>query len=639
MKQKITSVNTSTILSRSQTVVLAVLIAGYSLTSCNDEWDRHYFGEGMDSAADAPSLWYQISTNSSLGEFTRVLSHVGYDKVLDSPQSFSVWAPMLTSSQADSVIALYDQQKQSTITMPDGMVRRIQDKDNKAVIQFVQNHIALYGRSVSSAYTDTIQMMNGKNMILTSTDINSVPFVEKNIVACNGILYILASPQSFEPNVREAIGLEPGVLDNANRFFSLFDKYMLDEKSSVQRNVVDGKIVYADSVLTRNNELYPTLGWIEREDSDYIFVAPSDEVWNREYKEYVNYFKYDDMVENRDSLSHLNAQFAVIRGRLFNRRIQKNDYQDSLTNTLYLDSPNYYGLNVFMNPRTTLLSGLTPWKCSNGEVYIDTEGRIDPKSTFLEDRYLMASNSSARKTPLLLVNNEKTEAVSIKTRSVRDSLVVTLEDSTKKIVRFPELKEQNYIEIAPQTFTNVSNRNSSIYFYLPKTFSSLYYNVYLVMVPPRVDSESSYQKSDALPTRFQVYYNERLQTPRTTLTSDPNDDIYFAPPSEDRALSVPAGETHSSGNQYFLTSGDKIDFICIDKARQPKFSSYNMFGAENPIMRYRITTSVRQSDLTNGVQTNVMRINRLIYIGFKTAEEAKAYEFDLSNLKEFNVSL
>ena len=34
-----------------------------------------------------------------------------------------------------------------------------------------------------------------------------------------------------------------------------------------------------------------------------------------------------------------------------------------------------------------------------------------------------------------------------------------------------------------------------------------------------------------------------------------------------------------------------------------------------------------------------MRINRIIYIPFETEEEAKNFQLDLSNLKEYNISL
>lgn len=615
--------------------ILCILLCAMAFASCSDEWNRHYDGDGMDSAENAPTLWQRMEDDDTLNELCRVLRHMGYDRVFSSPQTFTVCAPMLTSEQADSVIFLYDQQKSSVITMPDGSARSMQDKDNRAIVQFVQNHVAMYGHSVAEGHADTISMMNGKNRVLKHDSIDSASFVQRNIVAANGILHTLASPLPFIPSVREAFSLQPGVLDEVSKFFSLFDAYSLDVNESVQQGVVDGKVVYADSVLKLSNELYSTLGWIEREDSDYLFVAPTDEVWRREYDEYLPLFHYDDRTNNRDSLARLNAQFAIVRGRFFNRRRQNaKANSDTLTNTMYVGSRSHYGLNVF--ERSTLLDGLTTVTCSNGAVVLDDEGRIDPHRTFLEDRYLPATSGHHRKLPLLLVGTQLREAVGIRTYSAKDSVHLMV-DSVEQVVWLNELKNKDFIEVVPQTFSGVSNRNGSIYFYLPNTLAGLYYNVYVVMVPAYARAEG-YEEKELVPTRFQVYYNERLSTPRTSLTADPNDDADYDDPGTDRALSVPSGETHSSGNQYFLTSGDKVDVICIDKARRPTYSAYNMFGSSSTVMRYRLSTNVRQTDLNKGTQTNVMRINRLIYIGFKTAEEAKAFELDMSNLKDYNIS-
>lgn len=602
--------------------------------ACTDEWNKHYKGAGMDSAADAPTLWEQISNRSELQEFCRVLKHTGYDNLLSSGQSLTLWAPAMTKAQADSVIALYDEQKKSVIVMPDGTVRNVQDKDNKAIVQFVKNHIAMYGRSVSPDYSDVLEMMNGKIMLMTADSIQDEAYVVKNVVACNGILYTLAKPLVFQPSVREGIDYAVGTLDDVAAFFRQFDEYTLDEAASVQRGIENGKMVYADSVLRLSNRLYNYLGWIGTEDSNYVFVAPVNEVWEREYAEFRSYFNYTDKVANADSLARLNAQFGVVRGRFFNMNTQKNFGIDSLMNTRYVNSRYSWGLNVFEKPDSGLLAGLTPWTCSNGAIYLDTEGRVSPKKTFMEDRYLLATNSSSRKTPMVMVNLESKVASSVTTRSVVDKVCYG-EDST--LFTFPELKEKSYLEVAPQTYKEITNRNSSIYFYLSNTFAGRYYNVYAVMVPAFANA-LGYEEEDVLPVRFQVFYNECLQKPRTSLTSDPNEDADYDAPSEDRALKVPSGEPHSSGTSYFLTSGDQVDVICIDKARKTTFSGYNFFGQNMATMRYRITSNVRQTDISKGVMTNILRINRLIYVSFATAEEAKAYELDLSTLKEYNVS-
>ena len=282
------------------------------------------------------------------------------------------------------------------------------------------------------------------------------------------------------------------------------------------------------------------------------------------------------------------------------------------------------------NPETGegILGGLQPVTCSNGLVYIDNEGRINPKSTFRQDRYILASNMRHTTMPRLTVNAEPQPQVSTVARTYLDSITYNGQKYD-----FSMLKDGNFLEIAPLTYQNVVNRNSSMYFFLPNTFSNLYYNVYVVMVPAFCAADG-YTDTQVRPTRFHVYRNERLMDVRTNGTTDPNEDLEFERPNLDRALNVPDGETHGSGTN-FETTGDQVDVICIDKAFRTSVSGYNNFGAVDPALRYRITTDVRQSEINNNTRTNVMRINRIIYVGFETEEEAKAYELDLSNIKEY----
>ena len=619
-------------------LAFAMACGTLALVSCADEWDNHYSGEGLQSASDAPSLLELVKADPDLSNFLRVAEHVGYDRVLASPQSLTLWAPVISAAQADSVISLYDEQKRLLVTMPDGSQRNTKDKDNTAITQFMQNHMALYGRSVSSTYSDSIRMMNGKYMILTANDLNGIPFLQKNLVASNGVMYKLGTKETFFPNVREAMALNPQT-DSLAAYYRMFDEYELDESSSVQMGVVDGEVVYADSVTNLNNQLYNRLGYIQREDSSYMFIAPTTELWKREYAKYSKYFNYVNKMENRDSVAALNADMAIIRGRVFNLNSQRNNYEDSLFNTQYINQSAYYGLNVFQNPKAAwnpetnegILNGLQQTVCSNGIVYLDNEGRVDPKLTFLQDRYILGTNIRHRGTPRIMVNSEPQAQVSMTNRTALDSITYNGQTINFKSI----LKDGNYVEIAPETYQNVVNRNSSVYFYLPNTLSNLYYNVYVVMVPAFANSDG-YTEAQVRPTRFNVYRHEREMDIRTDGTTDPNEDLEFARPNLDNRhiLPVPEGETHGEGTN-FDTTGDQVDVICIDKAFHTSVSGMNAVGTVDPAIRYRLTTSVRASDINNNRMTNIMRINRIIYIAFETEEEPKPYQLDLSNIKEY----
>ncbi len=610
---------------------LATLLVGATVLgfgACADEWNDHYDSDSGQLVTDAPSLLEHIKADADLQQFGRVLEHVGYDRVLASPQALTVWAPVISSQQADSIIQLYDTEKQADAN---GRVKR--DEENTAITQFVQNHMALYNRSVPDEYSDSIRMLNGKYMVLGGHDLNGVPFVKKNILANNGIMFKLPYMENFFPNVREALTLAPNMTNMAN-LYNTFDKYELNEQQSVQMGVVDGKIVYADSVLDVSNALYRSLGYIAREDSNYLMLSPTDEVFEREYNEYRPLFNYVDAMANRDSVADLNARFSILRGRIFNINSQKNDYNDSIFNTAYINMNGYYGLNVFFNPKAEggILNGLTPQTCSNGLLYTDSEGRIDPTLTFKQVRYISATSVQHRSTPLLKYQNENMPISSVIPRSIPDSI------STRLEAEFGiELKDDNFIEVAPITYGSSSdntNTNSSIYFYLPNTFSNVWYNVYVVMVPPSTSGD----KVADLPVRFKAYHQARRARPRVSSTStSPNDDLEFDFTNDategSTNLRVPEDETHGSGS-YFLTSGTDVDVICLVKGLESKLSCYNAVGSADPIHRFRLTSDVRPTNLGKS-QTNVMYINRIFYIPFASKEEAEAYQLDMSNLKEF----
>ena len=610
---------------------IALTVMPLAVVSCTDAWDDHYGDEAGSGIVDAPSLWEHVLADPALQPFSKVAKHVGYDAVLQSPQSFTLWAPVITDEQADSVIALYEAQKKEVDN--NGNLRR--DQDNTAITQFMQNHMAMAGRSVSSLTNDSVRMWNGKYMVMTANDLNGVRYREKNIIASNGVMYKLEGKETFFPNLRELLDQKES-MDSVAHFYRMLDIYRLDEQASVMQDVVDGEIVYADSVLRLSNDLYSWLAHIEREDSSYIYLAPTKEVWKQEYEKYYNWFKYvdDSRLGNRDSVRQMNARMAINRGRYFNANIQnrsEDQQKDSLMNTFYVNSQYSWELNVFHHPLADngILEGLTAIQCSNGLLYEDANGRIADTLTIRPKLYLrpwVINNVKSR-----LIKPQGSESYSPVTtatsRTVVDKVVYNDQEVT-----FPELREKQYVEFEPATYKSTTNNNTNFYFYLQETFSDLYYNVYVVMVPEY--ARANYDAEKILPVPFKVYFSERSEKPGSSTDKVDPDAGNFG---RESTLSVPEGETHGSGST-FEAKGDAVELICIDKARKFNFASFNSFIAMEPTQRYRFYSTASRSEMNNKVKSNVMRINRLIYISFETEEEAKNFKLevsDLSNLKEY----
>jgi len=610
---------------------LALTVLPLATVSCTDAWDEHY-GDGVGAGiVDAPTLWEHVLADPALKPFSRVAQHVGYDAVLQSPQSFTLWAPVISQEQADSVIALYESQKREVDN--NGNLRK--DQDNTAITQFMQNHMAMAGRSVSSLTKDSVRMWNGKYMVMTPNALNDVPYLDKNIIASNGVMYKLQRKQTFFPNLREILDQKES-LDSAAHLYRMFDVYTLDEQASVMQDVVDGEIVYADSVMRLSNNLYGWLGYIEREDSSYIYLAPTKEQWKKEYDKYYNWFKYvdDSRLANRDSIRQMNARMAVNMGRYFNTHIQRRSQdlqKDSLTNTFYWNTKDYWGLNVFHHPMIDdgILAGLTPTQCSNGLLYEDATGRIADTLTFRWKRYIQPWVYGNFKPRLIKPQGSETysSVISYNTRKIEDKVIYHDQEIT-----FPELRDKQYVEMEPATYKNTANLNTNVYFYLQNTFSNLYYNVYVVMVPEY--ARANYDEEKILPVPFRVYFSERNEkTASSTDKVDPDAGDF----GRETTLSLPAGETHGSGTT-FEAKGDAVELICIDKAHKFNFASYNAFTSMGPTQRYRFYSTASRSEMNNKTKSNILRINRIIYIPFETEQEARDFKLelsDLSNLKEY----
>ena len=248
---------------------VALVTAVFACAACTDDWDEHYDA----AVSDSGTLWQAISSQDNLTNFTRVIQACGYDKTLNGSQTFSVFAPVdadFTSEQADELISSFNEQERNGV----------KDEDNTVVRQFVQNHISLYSHPVSSLTNDSISMMNGKYKVLTQSMLGDSKLSSANHLYSNGVLFTLDKQVEYFPNVYEYLGLD-GDVDSVYNFLNQYSVYKFDPDKSVAGGIEDGLIVYLDSVTVLNNAIFNKYGLINNEDSSYLFLAPTNDEWNR----------------------------------------------------------------------------------------------------------------------------------------------------------------------------------------------------------------------------------------------------------------------------------------------------------------------------------------------------------------------
>ncbi len=563
--------------------LIGCLLSGALLawTACTDTWNDHY--EGRSDGHNGLSLWENINADATLSPFATVLKATGYDRQLNSPQMLTVWAPVITDHVADSLIAVYKEEK----------ARGVKDDYNSVIVQFVKNHIALYNTSVSSYTNDTIMMLNGKYLSLQPNALENEMFLNKNIQASNGVLYKVGNKLSFYPNVWEKIQQTPG-LDSIAKFFGSFNENVLNESASVPGGVVDGMTVYLDSVIVLNNRLFNSLGHINREDSSYIFLGLTNSVWNDLYAQYTSYYKYANVQTQavRDSLTDSNAKLSIVRSLFFNKNLNpKSGRQDSLINTMY----NKYNptVNVFYRPFDAdgILSGLEAQPCSNGDLYVADNSRINPKLTFMADRDYEAEYSRYYETEKDNAGKDKMQVAAFMAN-----------DTANVNGKHYDFNVSN--DYFLQVMANSSGSQSKITYTLPETLSEVYYNIYVVMVPAIAYNEKA-APADTLPCKFKA----------KMLTCKENGSMEAE--SAVRDLTVPAGEVNA-GKRDFITTPNQVDTICLATGVQ---FNYSGVGLDEGVVQLVLTSSATSTE-NRRTYTRTFRIDEIIMCPYETKEEA-----------------
>ena len=426
--------------------------------ACTDTWNEHY-----DTAvADSGTLWQKISDpQGNTQQFARVLEACGYKEVLDGSQTYTVFAPAddtFTAQQADSVIALYNSEKAAGQT----------DADNKAVKQFVQNHIALYSHPVSSLTNDTLTLMNRKYYPLSSQKLGGRTLTSAARLCNNGLLFTLSGKLNYFPNIFEYLG-EDSETDSAYQFFRRYSIYEFDETKSVVGDVIDGRTIYLDSVSTLTNRLFDIYGRINSEDSTYWMLCPSNDEWNRLVSEYTPYFNYPNNVAKRDSLVYTHTRLAFMGGTIFSAsRNTEKSLQDSAVSTMaqsalirsLLDTEPYY---IYAKPYADggIFSGTQDVACSNGHVLKARQFGVSMYDTFMQTVKVEAENLASQ-----------------------DNLVdaidpVTIHQVTTSNPFYGKVSGNSFVEIKPSTPTS----SVVVRYSVPNLLSGMKYDVMAVFVP------------------------------------------------------------------------------------------------------------------------------------------------------------
>lgn len=617
-----------------QKYMAAALMIGATMlwSSCADTWGDHYDPSlSGDGQVGEGSLLSHMQNDASLKNFYRVITSIGGSETLNSPQQFTVWAPTtLTEAQADSVIAVFEEDQAKGVKMV----------DNRAITQFMQNHTALYARPVSAYTNDTIKMLSKKYMQLVGKDAQSgtlsdIPFYGMELCN-NGILYKTDQVLTFFPNVREYIDREEK-FSKLKEFIALYDEYTLDESSSVPGDIIDGKQEYLDSVTYLSNTYLNRNGYIQREDSVYTMIVPTDEVWEKEYEQYSKYYQFASKVEHGDSLQDLYAKTNIMTGRFFNTSkgwALNFHAEDSLCNTQYSRLQTHYPRkNVYYDAfgADGILNGLEKVTCSNGAVYVDDKGVIDPHTTFFGRQDIDASWSRYYKIPTNS-NNENTMTVSPMTyvKTVYETVQHDgVDENGDPIVVTDTIDSKDFRYNYVQVTANAASAQTELEYSLYNTLSGCYYNIYLVTVPG----------TNNLPSWMNIKYttmnDNAAHTGNGTYFENPEPFVKGQEADETIKLSDEELEQltkQSKLERYYRSNPTDVDTILVATGFQIPYSGY---GLNDPALKITISSAGPSgAAVREKLYTRMLNFNQFILVPYATKEEAEAAKDDLDAIND-----
>jgi hypothetical protein len=434
--------------------------------SCNDEWNNHYVYEP--SQTTKSRLGEYIGTRPELSTFYTMLQISGYDTILNSSQSYTVWAPINESLQ------------------------NIDLNNKQAVTNIVTNHITRFSIPTSGIQSKYIKMLNNKRVEFSYHEpdfqFGGNNLLVHDVLGANGIVHTISNYVPFTFNIWQYIQDTPG-LDSLEKYISSQNVKIFDDVNSVEIGTDTlGNAIY-DSVFYETNVLFDNLGDLNSEDSVYTTIVPDNTAWIEAYNRIKTYYIANPTRSDAKLIQKSFTQFSLVQDMVFRNRVYQPVTADSLIST--------YG-NVFQQP---------------GYLFQDGQQHI------LSNGLANVTNLMKYKATESWHKELRLEAETTKGRTSSNANVYIYSSYGSGL----DVSKSKYIQIDPTTESSISK----IYvdFTIPNTLSAKY-NIYCVFVPGSI-----VDPADIKPFKASFYLTYvgsngalvlRKSLPVTNNTSNPN---------------------------------------------------------------------------------------------------------------------
>lgn len=417
--------------------LLAMLVL---MVSCENEvWNEHYTTEVTEKSE--LTIYEYIKSKPELSKFAKALEISGFDKVLSEDITYTVWAP--------------DNDALAGLDLTDSLM----------VDLVVRNHVTRFSHPTSRIDEKSLLMMNGKILDFKRQPGNVFTLHGKelrqpNIAVRNGMIHLLKGYVPYILNQWEYIFDAEGI-DSLRNYIISLTSIEFDYDASYQ----DGVLV--DSLFKLSNAVLTSLADLNKEDSIYTTLLPSDKAWSDRLAMVLPYYKTLE-VDGGQEAQLMNARWSLVRDLFFRGRLKQPVVSDSIQSTVGTQFTN----------ASQLFPATPPVELSNGYSYIVDAYQQKPGESFLKPIRIEAENASYG-------------------RSVKDYEISLFSSLGTGF----DISGRYYIN-ARALSTN-STARMSINFPIPNTLASKY-NIYCVFVPMSISDSTNARKYKV---RFSINYN------------------------------------------------------------------------------------------------------------------------------------
>jgi uncharacterized surface protein with fasciclin (FAS1) repeats len=316
---------------------LLVLITALIFSACKKQWDQR------DKVTDQQlnvNLMQQIQTNSSLSIFAGYLTKVGYDKLLTSTKTYTVWAPTNDALQnIDPAIV----------------------SDTAKLKRFVGNHIANQAYLTTNVQAASLRLHNliGKNLTFTPTTVEDASITTANQYVNNGVLHVINKALTPKLNISEFIRslTSVGLLQKA--YVLRNDTTFIDTTKATVASIdpKTGKpILVPNTGSVTINKYFDKVGSLANEDSLYTYFVLTDDAYNAERNKVSKYFA--TVTNSTDTTMNILAGFNVLKDMVVRGAVTQANLPASILSV--------NGVPIPVNKNAIIQT----YNASNGIVYV-----------------------------------------------------------------------------------------------------------------------------------------------------------------------------------------------------------------------------------------------------------------------------